>query len=542
MYVEEITRKSNGKIYKTVLIRESYRDGTKVLHRTISNISKLPHNCIQQIKNMLKSGTNNSNKISITDLEVSNSKEYGAAKTVVSLAKDLGLDKIIYSKKTPWSENALAMIAGRVIYPGSKLSLANMYLDTVLWELCGHEKKSQPDVNKDCYQSMDELLKRQHSIQKQLAHKHLHDGCIVLYDITSTYFEGEYENSSLVKYGYSRDCKRGHEQVNIGLLTNAQGCPVAIETFPGNTQDQVTVKGQVKQLVNEFNVKDVVFVGDRGMLTPKRVEEVNKKGFKTITALTHLQMQDLLSRDIIKTSLFKINEYPEVKDPDNSNIRYVLCLNPKRQKVDSQTRMGIIRATIVELDKIKNTRIKYSQEKIGARAGKIWAKYKTEKYFHWSVVDGKLDYHIVEEVIDKEKKLDGCYIIRSDVSVETFSSEEIYRTYKKLIHVEQAFRVIKTTSLELRPVFHHLDDRIRAHIFLCMLSYYLEWHMNQRLSDIYLNDGKGENRRWSFQQIIERLKSIRSQTVRIAGIEIPDVISTPDEEQNMLLKALCVSL
>ena len=180
MYVEEITRKSNGKIYKTVLIRESYRDGTKVLHRTISNISKLPHNCIQQIKNMLKSGKNNSNKISITDLEVSNSKEYGAAKTVVSLAKDLGLDKIIYSKKTPWSENALAMIAGRVIYPGSKLSLANMYLDTVLWELCGHEKKSQPDVNKDCYQSMDELLKRQHSIQKQLAHKHLHDGCIVL--------------------------------------------------------------------------------------------------------------------------------------------------------------------------------------------------------------------------------------------------------------------------------------------------------------------------------------------------------------------------
>ena len=451
MYVEEITRKSNGKIYKTVLIRESYRDGTKILHRTISNISKLPHNCIQQIKNMLKSGMDNSNKISIADLEVSNSKEYGASKAVVSLAKDLGLDKMIYSKKTPWSENALAMIAGRVIYPGSKLSLTNMYRDTVFWELCGHEKKSQPDVNKDCYQPMDELLKRQHSIQKQLAHKHLHDGCIVLYDITSTYFEGEYEDSSFVKYGYSRDCKRGHEQVNIGLLTNIQGCPVAIETFPGNTQDQVTVKGQVKQLVNEFNVKDVVFVGDRGMLTPKRIEEVNEKGFKTITALTHLQMQDLLLRDIIKTSLFKINEYPEVKDPDNPNIRYVLCLNPKRQKVDSHTRMELIRATIVELDKIKNTRVKYSQEKMGARAGKIWAKYKTEKYFQWSVVNGKLNYHIVQEVIDKEKKLDGCYIIRSDVAVETFSSEEVYRTYKKLIHVEQAFRVIKTTSLELNP-------------------------------------------------------------------------------------------
>lgn len=542
MYVEEIKRQNNGKTYKSVLIRESYREGTKILHRTISNISKLPQNCIRQIKKMLKGDTDNSNKISIADLEISSSKEYGASKAILSVAKDLGLDRMIYSQKTKWRENALAMIAGRLIYPGSKLSLTNMYLDSVLWELCGHEKGSQPDVNEDCYQPMDELLKRQKSIQKQLADKYLHNECIVLYDITSTYFEGEYEDSNLVKYGYNRDCKRGHEQVNIGLLTNVQGCPVAVETFSGNTQDQVTVKGQVKKLVNEFKVKDIIFVGDRGMLTPKRIEEVNEEGFKTITALTHLQMQDLLSRNIIKTSLFKINEYPEVKDPDDPKIRYVLCLNPKRQKKDSCIRLELIHATTVELDKIKNTRLKYSNEKIGARAGKIWAKYKTEKYFKWSVTNGKLEYSIVQEVIEKEARLDGCYIIRADVAEETLSSEEVYRTYKKLIHVEQAFRVIKTTSLEIRPVFHHLDKRIQAHVFMCMLSYYLQWHMNQRLSDIYLNDGKGKDRRWSFQQIMERLKSIRSQTVRIGGVDLPGVISTPDQEQNMLLKALCLDL
>lgn len=542
MYIEEIKRKGNGKIYKTVLIRESYRDGKKVLHRTISNISKLPPKCIQQIKNMFQSNMDISKNISIAELEVSSSREYGASKSIIGIARDLGLDKMIYSKKTKWSENALAMVAGRVIYPGSKLSLTNMYLDTVLWELCGHEKGFQPDVNKDCYQPMDELLKRQKSIQKQLAHKHLHDGCIVLYDITSTYFEGEYDDSNLVKYGYNRDCKRGHEQVNIGLLTNVQGCPVAVETFSGNTQDQVTVKGQVKKIVNEYHVKDVIFVGDRGMLTPKRIEEVNKEGFKTITALTHRQMQDLLSRNIIKPSSFKISEYPEVQDPETPNIRYVLCLNPKRQKEDFHTRMELLHATTIALEKIKNTRGNYSNEKIGARAGKVWAKYGTEKYFQWSVVNGRLVYRMVQEIVDKETKLDGCYIIRADVAEKTLSSEDVYRTYKKLIHVEQAFRVIKTTSLEIRPVFHHLDKRIQAHVFLCMLSYYLQWHMNQKLADIYRKDGNGKNRRWSFQQVIERLKSMRSQTVRIGEIDLPDVISTPDEEQKMILKALGVDL
>ena len=538
MYVEEIKRKIKGKQYKTVLVRESYREGTKVCHRTIANLSKLPEHCIQVIKDGLKG-----RKLNETGhLVISKSREYGASKTIIKIAKEVGLDKMIYSRKTKWSQNALALVAGRIIYPGSKLSLTNRYLDTILWELCGHPKEYKPIVNKDCYESMDKLIKRQKSIQKQLAAKHLCNGCIVLYDMTSTYFEGEYKNSDLIKYGYSRDCKKGHEQVTIGLLTNSEGCPVAVETFAGNTQDQVTVKGQVKDLVDNFNVKEVIFVGDRGMLTPKRIKEVNQEGFKTITALTRFQMKDLISRKVIKPSFFRQGEYVEVQEPDRSGIRYILCLNPKRQKTDFETRMKLIDMTISKLDHIRKSKIKRRQEKIGAQVGRVLAKYKTGKYFDWSVINGKLEYSVVDEVRSKDKEIDGCYIIRTDTSPEILPAKDVYKTYKKLIHVEQAFRIIKTTSLEIRPVFHHLDKRVRGHIFLCMLSYYLQWHMNQRLSAVYENDGSGENRRGTYQQVIERLKGIRSQEVTIGGVNVSDVISEPDKEQKMLLKALGTGL
>jgi transposase len=540
MYIEEIRRKHNGKIYTTVLVRESYREDGKVLHRTISNISRLPRNCIDRIKTMLKGDA--LDKLSTVDLKIFGSREYGASKVLIETAKSIGLDKMIYSKPTSWSQNALAMIAGRIMYPGSKLALTGMYLDTVLWELCGHGKNAHPDVHKDCYEAMDLLLKRQKPIQKQLASKHLQDGCVVLYDITSTYFEGEYEVSDLVKFGYNRDCKKGHEQINIGLLTNIEGCPIAVETFPGNTQDQVTVKGEVEKLTREYKVKDVIFVGDRGMLTPKRITEVNEAGYKTITALTRSQMQDLIAKGIVQTSFFKANEYPEVIDPDTQGVRNILCLNPKRQKLDCQTRTELINTTIHELEKIRNSKKKSSTAKIGARAGKVWARYGTEKYFEWSVTNDQLQYRVLQEKINKEKDLDGCYVIRTDVPKETLSPKEVYKAYKKLIYVEQAFRVIKTHSLEIRPVFHHLDHRIQAHVFLCMLSYYLQWNVNQKLSKIYQNDGVGKNRRWTFLQVIERLKSIRSQTARLGDINLPNVISVPDQEQKMLLDALGVKL
>lgn len=543
MYVQEIIKKRGIKKYKTVLIRESYRDGKTIRNRTVANISSLPEECIERIKNFFCHKDKSSVYLDeIKQVQVLDSKEYGAAQACMQIVRETQLDKIIYSSKIPWREDALAMIVGRIIYPGSKLSLANMFADTVLWELCGHMPGVKPNVDVHCYHSLDQLLTRQEAIQKSFSEKHLRDGCVVLYDITSSYFEGEYEDSDLVTYGYNRDCKRGHEQVNIGLLTNGDGCPVAVEVFAGNTTDQVTVKEQVKKIVEKFHVEEVIFVGDRGMLTPKRIAEVNAQGFKTVTALTHTQMQDLLERGVISTDLFIKGQFPEASDPANSAIRYILCFNQERGKHETATRWALIDKTQSLLQQLAKSKKKRKEKDIGSSVGKIWAKYKTEKFFSWSVEDQKLHYCLKSSVIAQEALLDGCYVIRTEVSSQVMSALEVVKTYKKLTQVEQAFRVIKTTALEIRPIYHQLDNRIRAHVFLCMLAYYLQWHMNQRLAPIFSADEKGKNRRWTFSQVIERLKTIRSQTVKIADMVIERVITTPDQEQRVLIDALNVRM
>ena len=528
MFIDEIFSKKNGKKYKTTLIRETFREKGKVLHRTIANISKLPDACINEIKRYFKTGP--LQNIDYKDLQTFESKEYGASWSLLSIIKDLGLDTMIFSKKVQWREDVLAMIIGRIIYPSSKLFLTHLYTDTVLWELCGHSYNTKPEVQKHCYIPMDLLLERQEAIQNKLAKKHLENGCVVLYDITSTYFEGEYEDSDIVNYGYNRDRKRGFEQVNIGLLTDKSGCPIAVETFSGKTPDQVTVQGQSKKISNKFHVKSVIFVGDRGMLTPKRIEEVNAEGFQTITALTHKQMETLLEKKVISLNHFQI-KYFTVADPQNSKIRYILCFNPKRK--------DLINKVEQELNKIPK---KSSNQKISAAVGKIWKTYRIEKFFTWNVENQTLTFSLKNDKIAEEEQLDGCYIIRTDVPEETLSSEEVVKTYKKLAHVEKAFRIIKTTVLEIRPIRHHLDNRIKSHIFLCMLAYYLQWQILNRLDPLFKTDGKGETRRYSFSLILERLKSLRSEKVRIGSVVIDGVKTRPDPEQTKILELLKVTL
>jgi transposase len=536
MFIDEIISKKNGKKYKTTLIRETFREKDKVLHRTIANISKLPDACINEIKRYFKTG--HSQSVDFKDLQTFDSKEYGASWSLLSIIRDIGLDSIIFSKKIQWREDILAMIIGRIIYPSSKLFLTHLYTDTVLWELCGHSHSTKPDVQKNCYAPMDVLLERQEIIQKKRAEKHLEDGCVVLYDITSTYFEGEYEDSEIVTYGYNRDRKRGFEQVNIGLLTDKEGRPIAVETFAGNTPDQVTVQGQSKKISNKFHVKSVIFVGDRGMLTPKRIDEVNAEGFQTFTALTHKQMEDLLEKKIVSLNQFKIKNFTVV-DPENSKIRYVLCFNPKRKEEEQQTRMDLIKKVEQKLNKIPK---KSSNQKISAAVGKIRKTYNIEKFFKWNVENQTLTFSLKNDKIAKEEQLDGCYVIRTDVPEETFSSEEVIKTYKKLAHVEKAFKIIKTTVLEIRPVRHHLDDRIKAHIFLCMLAYYLQWHISDRLAPLFEKDGKNDKRRYSFSLVLERLKSLRLEKVRIGSVVIDGVKTRPDREQAEILELLKVTL
>lgn len=541
MYVETVKSEKKGKNYCSYLIRESFRENGKVKHRTISNISKLPLNHISQIKKILKG---QKGSFEISDLENGRTYEYGASYVFFTLAKQLGLDKIIYSKQEQWRRDVLAMIVGRITYQGSKLSLTNLYNDSALWELAGHKFGIRPDVEKHCYQAMDKLLVRKDKIESKLARKHLENGCIVLYDITNTWLEGAYKNSKLASYGGKpKGGKKGYKIISIGLLTNRDGCPVGVEVFKGSTSDQTTVLGEIKKLSEKYGLKDLIFTGDRGMLTQKRIDEVNAKGYNTITALTHKKLNSLIKAKNIQKNDFKQNELREISDCDDKNIRYVLCKSKKTMLDERATRNSMIDSVVEKLKKKSNVKRKRDRNKVSASVGRIFEKHKIEKFFEWNVNDsGNLSWSLKKIVIATESALDGCYIIRTDVSKDKLDKKEIVETYRNLQKVEQAFKKMKTVLLELRPLYHKIDARMTSHIFFVMLAYYLQWHAMQRLKPLFDSDGKNKEKRWDFSTVIERLKSLRKVENMIDGIVIKTNISKPDNEQQKILNLLGVEL
>lgn len=505
MYIEELKKRQGNKNYSSILIRESYRDNGKVKHRTIANITKLPAEHIRQLKASLRG---EKGEFKISDLGVGRSYEYGGSFVLRELAKDIGLDKAIFSRATQWRENILAMISGRILHQGSKLNLVNTYMDTALWEIAGHKFGTRPDVKKDCYNPMDELLKRKDIIERKLAKKHLKNGAILLYDITNTWLEGEYKDSQIVKYGRGKGGKRGYKQVSIGLLTNAEGCPVGIEIFKGNTSDQTTVLDQIKKISEKYGIKEAVFVGDRGMLTQKRISEIDSDYFKTVTALTHAELKTLIEKENIQMDLFDEMNITEIIDSEHKEVRYMLCKNEKEKVKERNTREALIKKAEVLLAKKAAVTQKRDKNKTCSSIGRIFEKVKIEKFFLWDVDNnGKLTWSRKEERIEQEKLLDGCYVIKTNAST-IMNKENVVEAYRGLQRVEQAFKNMKTVLLELRPIHHKSDERIIAHIFMVMLAYYLQWHFMQRVEPLFAKDGEGDERRWSFDIIIKRLKSI----------------------------------
>jgi len=427
-----------------------------------------------------------------------------------------------------------------VVYAGSKLALSYQWKNSALWELCGTE--GPVDVDQHCYAPMDRLLARQKPIERTLAQRHLKEGHLVLYDITSSYFEGAYAHSDIVLFGYNRDGKRRHEQMVIALVCNAEGCPVGVEVFPGNTQDAATVPQKIEQIREEYGVKDLVFVGDRGMITQANAEKVRGiAGLNTISALTHRQIVALLVRKVITPELFDERQIVEVVDPDDPGRRYELCRNPLTAQRETTTRQSLLEVSRKALDKIAAARRKSTGEKIGARVGRILQQYKMGKFVSWETREGRLHWHFDEEKIATELLLDGCYVITTDATPERASGEKTVESYKRLRLVEMAFRNLKTVQLEVRPVFHKADDRIRAHVFLCVLAYYLQWHMNQRLQPLFDADGSGKNREWTFEHVIARLAAIRREKVTLAGAEFHQV-TEPQPDQQRILDLLGVRL
>jgi transposase len=520
------------------VLRSSFRQGDKVQHTNHGRITGL---ALEQLK-LIQAAFRGEvvAKDSPQAFQTLNSREYGASQALLQLAKELDLDQALYSRNQPWVQDCLAMIVGRVVYAGSKLALSNHWKNTALWELCGVQ--GPVDVEKHCYLPMDRLLERQKAIQRTLAGKHLQEGHLVLYDITSTYFEGAYVESQIVLFGYNRDGKKGHEQVVLGLLCNAQGCPVGVEVFAGNTQDASTVLGKIQELRRDYGLKQITFVGDRGMVTQANAEELKQvEGLHTISALTHRQIVELVERKVIQAELFDERRIVEAIDPAQPRQRYCLCRNPQSGARETATRQGLLDRTREALDKIVGRKKKGSTERLSAQVGKVLARYKMGKFVEWQIQAGRLKWQFKEAHIQQEKLFDGCYIVSATVPKEQMNQDEIVRTYKNLSVVEQAFRNLKTVSLEIRPVYHKKDDRIRSHVFLCVLAFYLQWHMQQRLQPLFEADGEGKNRQWTLENVIERLRAIRKQRVKVAEVEF-DQITQPDREQQKILDLMKVKL
>jgi hypothetical protein len=520
------------------LIRSTYRENGKVKHTTHGRLTGMSLEQLKLIQaafrqDVVPAGAEGS-------LQVVGSREHGASRAILALARELGLDRLLYSRREPWVEHVLAMVAGRLIYAGSKLSLSYQGKNSTLWEQCGVQ--GEVDVDMHCYAAMDRLLERQDAIERALAQRHLKSGRLVLYDITSSYFEGEYADSQIVLFGYNRDGKRGHEQMVIGLVCNEEGCPVGVEVFAGNTQDAKTVPEKIAQIQHRYGVKELVFVGDRGMITQASAEKLKGlEGLNTISALTHRQIVELLERKVIQPELFDDRKVVEVLDPDRPGRRYELCRNPQSAHRETATRQSLLDCTRNALDRMAGAKRRATAANIGSRVGRVLEKYKMGKFVHWEAVDGRLVWHFDQAAIATEMLLDGCYIITTDVDARRLNGQQLVDSYKDLRKVETAFRNLKTVLLEIRPVFHKTDDRIRAHVFLCMLAYYLQWHMKQRLQPLFEGDGEGKDRQWTFQSVIDHLAAIRSQTLRQGGIDF-NVISSPQPGQQHILDLLKVRL
>ena len=505
-------------------IRNSYREDGKVKHQTISKINGLSLEQLQDLK-----ATFDGKTIRIDDITLTNGREYGASHLFFELSKKIGLDKILYSRKQPWVVSSLALIIGRIIYQGSKLSLSRVPDISYLWEVCGVEENI--DVNKHCYEAMDELIARQNAIQKKLAKKHLSDGCAVLYDITSSYFEGDYENSQLVKFGYNRDKKRGKKQITIGLICAKNGCPIGVEVFAGNTTDSTTVVDKIAEIKNSYGISDFVFVGDRGMLTQKNIKEI--ADVASITALTHAKIKELCTEKNVQISLFDEDTGTEITLPETPEVRYVLRKNPVRGKKDKKTRDSLIQITKDKLAAIAVPKRKTDAKTLAARAAKVFAKYKTEKYFSWDIEDLTIVYSVKDEVVADEEKYDGLYVLRSHVRADVMNTTEIVAAYKSLINVEGAFRNMKTVQLEIRPIYHHKDERIKAHAFICMLAYYLLWHFNQLVKPLYDED----NKRYTQDHVIEIMKSLQKFDLAVGDVSTPaTMVAKPNHIQNSILQ------
>jgi hypothetical protein len=475
-------RHYKGKTYETHLLRRTYREDGKVKKETLGNISHLPLDLIEIIRRRLAG-----QPVTTADsFEIQRSLPHGHVVAVLGMLRQLGLDRMLDRTSSSQRDLCVGMIVARVLGLGTKLATTRSWTESTLATTLGVEEATADDL----YAAMDWLLERQPHIEKQLAKKHLGGGVLVLYDLSSSYVEGRC--CPLAKRGYSRDRKRGTLQIEYGVVTDAEGRPIAVEVFKGNTSDPATVATQIKKIKQRFGLTDVVLVGDRGMLTAARIEEVKEAGgIEWVTSLRSPQIRALMDAGAIQMSLFDERSLVAITHPDYPGERLMVCRNPRLAEERARKREDLLCATEAKLAPIVesvNAGRLAGEAKIGLKVGTVLNKYKVGKHFVLDIGAAHLVVARNQEAITSEAALDGLYVIRTSVDAERLDDISVVRTYKRLAQVERVFRGFKSSEIEVRPIHHRAADRVRAHILLCMLAYYVQWHLERAWAPLLFRD------------------------------------------------------
>lgn len=505
MYVTDVPNRNSP---PTRLLRESYREGKDVKTRTLANISDWPQAKADMLKEFLRSTAfRNAGKrgkaatapnalMSSTppsEMVIERALPHGHVAAVLGTLRQSGLDRLLPRAPERVGKLLRALIVARVVEPAAKLATARQLSDATAAHSLGAVLDLKSVDEDELYAALDVLYERQPKIEAALSKKHLSNGCLVLYDVSSSYVEGRH--CELAKHGYNRDRKKGKMQIVFGLLCAADGCPVAVEVFEGNTADPTTLSEQISKIKDRFKLDRVVFVGDRGMITSARIrEELKPAGLDWITALRAPDIQALAADGgPLQLGLFDERDMAEITSPDYPDERLVVCRNKALADERTRKRNDLIEASLKKLNAVKAAVEREKKplrgaDKIAVRADRALQRHKMAKHFTLTITDDSFSFVRNEDTVSKEKNLDGFYVIRTSVLAPELSSNQAVSSYKSLAQVERAFRTIKTLELDIRPLHHRLKERVRAHVFLCMLAYYVIWHMRQKLAPMLFED------------------------------------------------------
>ena len=487
MYIESVPNRNSP---PAILLRESYRDAGKIKKRTIANLSDWPGEIVEGLRTLLKGG-----KVAPADQEsiiVRRALPHGHVAAVLGTLRNIGLDRMLGPPRNRCRDLVIAMIVARLIAPASKLATARMLDPLTASSSLGEVLGLGPVDEDELYVALDWLGERQEAIEKALARKHLHDGTLVLYDVSSSYVEGRC--CELARLGYNRDGKKGKLQIVYGLLCAADGCPVAIEVFEGDTGDPRTLAAQIDKVKKRFALERVALVGDRGMITQARLDaEIAPAGLDWITALRAPAIRTLVEAGALQMSLFDQRDMAAITSPDYPGERLIVCRNPDLARERTRKREALLAATEADLAVIaaavRRARNPLRGEaEIALKLGAVVNRHKVAKHFELSIGEASFSFHRKTEAIAAEAALDGIYVVRTNLPKKLLDDAATVGAYKSLARVERAFRSLKTVDIHLRPVFHWTTPRVRAHVLLCMLAYHVEHHMRARLAPMLYDE------------------------------------------------------